>query len=126
MPPAQGHQQPFESLPMPRKETVAPTVCRYRVYDNAEHFVTVTAGTALEALKASGVKDIHKIQRDLIDDANVLELDFWEKNAALEAQEAKDKEQNAANGSTPPPADTAAGGDPAAAATTPPAAEPPA
>lgn len=45
-----------------RKEIVGAGVTRYRVYKSSNDFVLVTASSAIEALRRSGMKSAHKIQ----------------------------------------------------------------
>jgi len=67
----------FEELPMPRKEMAQLSVGSYRVYKNAKEFVTVQAGSAIEALQTSGVKPAHKIERDSFDHTKILGASDW-------------------------------------------------
>lgn len=53
----------FQSLPLPRKD-VPQTVCKYRVYSNAQEFIVVDAATAIGALDASGYANAYKIVRE--------------------------------------------------------------
>lgn len=70
--------EPFETLPMPRKDIPQPASGSYRVYKNAKEFVVVEAGSALEALQVSGVQTPHKIERDSIDYIRVLSPSAWD------------------------------------------------
>ncbi len=112
-------REPFEALPLPRKEMAVATMARYRVYDNVDHYTMISAGTALEALQNSGLKEIYKIQRDRLDDSNVLDMGFWAENAALEQKEREAAEAAAAAVEAAAMAAKAAASEAATAAATP-------
>lgn len=69
--------EPFEALPMPRKDIPQPASGSYKVYKNAKEFVVVEAGSALEALQVSGVPLAYKIERESIDSIRVLGFTDW-------------------------------------------------
>jgi len=71
------HQEPpiFEELPLPRRELPKFMGTHYRVYSDDTNFVAVKASNALEALKASGLENACRIQRDTILLHRIVELD---------------------------------------------------
>lgn len=91
----------FEALPIPRKDPSRTGNARYRVYKDADNFSLVVAETALEALKASGLEQAYRVERDSIDSVAVLDMKAW---AAL--TEMADKPAPAASpdaAAAPPP-----------------------
>jgi hypothetical protein len=99
---------PFESLPLPRKEMTVTAASRYRIYDNVDHFTTVTANTALEAIQSSGLKKVYKIQRDRLDDVNILEMEFWKREDTQKQEQAAPQAGETPAAAEPPPSETAA------------------
>lgn len=75
----------FEALPMPRKDIPQPEAGSYRVYKNINDYIVVEAGSALEALQASGMDAVYKVQRESLDSVRVLSLSAWSAMAAKEA-----------------------------------------
>lgn len=63
----------FETLPIPRKDSAASQTGSYRVYKSGTEYVTVSAPTALEALKNCGLEQVYKIERDTLSSSNVLD-----------------------------------------------------
>ncbi len=55
--------EPFEELMIPRRELHAPSAMIYRVYSDYKHFELVEAMSALDALAASKIKNVYKIER---------------------------------------------------------------
>lgn len=65
----------FETIPLPRKNGINESG-KYRVYKDSAEFMLVPAETALEAMKASGLATVHKIERDAIDFNKVMNPKF--------------------------------------------------
>lgn len=84
----------FESLLLPQKGPPQGFSVRYRVYKNGKEFMHVDAGTALEALKASGLTEAYKIERDTIDAATVIDTSTWV-NPAVDAATQQPVQENA-------------------------------
>lgn len=72
--------EPFEGLSLPRKDLALDLNRRYRLYRESGEIIAVDATTALEALQASGLTDVKRIERDSIDANNVLEGEVWKKD----------------------------------------------
>lgn len=80
--------EPFETLPMTRKDIPQPAAGSYRVYKSAKDFVVVEASSALEALQVSDVKAPYKIERESIDYISVLAPSAWGNRTVQAAPEA--------------------------------------
>lgn len=76
----------FETLPLPKRELPQWTASNYRVYKNVNEYVVIEASTALEAMQASGVTPVYKIERDGLNYITVLEPNTWKTEPAAEAQ----------------------------------------
>lgn len=64
--PSDSSDRTFESLSLPHKEVPHLVGTRYRVYSDSKNYTLVEAGSALEAIQASGMKNVHKVLRDTI------------------------------------------------------------
>ncbi len=79
-------EEPFEPLEIPRKELALAGVSRYRVYRNPDSYTIVEAENALEALKASGMKEAYRIMRDALYFMNVVKTDIFATTPPADAQ----------------------------------------
>jgi hypothetical protein len=77
----------FEELSIPRKE-LPRLANHYRVYKDEKDYITVEAESALEALNKSGLHKAHRIERNAIFLANVLNLEALSNRPASVAKEA--------------------------------------
>lgn len=112
----------FEALLIPRRE-LPQFGARYRVYKDAGNFILVEADSALEALKAYGVGQVHRIERDAIYLNNVLAPQALANVPALSVAEAAPLPPAAEPpAAAPPAAEIAAIASAEPAAATPPAA----
>jgi hypothetical protein len=64
--------KPFEELHIPRKQQ-PDIIGKYRVYGAAGECVEVSAGTVIEALEVSGVKDAVKVERALLSSMGIIQ-----------------------------------------------------
>lgn len=55
--------EPFEELPIPRRELHNPSSVLYRIYRDHKNYELVEAVSALDALSHSKIKNIYKIER---------------------------------------------------------------
>lgn len=90
--------EPFEELPIPRKDVPHLQVCRYRVYTDKTNFVTVEAVSALEALRASGKKQAFRIERDMLQLTTILNIGSFDEGVDANAQLAANPAVPAADG----------------------------
>lgn len=65
-------EKPFEDLQIKRK-SLPDVLVGYRVYRDAKNFIIVQAPTAAAALTQSGIANAFKIERELVDDINIVE-----------------------------------------------------
>jgi len=100
-------REAFEELVIPRKE-LPQLSGRYRVYKDASDYITVEAGSALEALKLCGLPKVHRIERDAIYLTNVLNLQALSNTPAPAAPTVGELELVPVAGATPPEAPAAA------------------
>lgn len=61
----QSHARGMEAITVRRTKVVDADKVRYRVYSNPSEFIAVIAESALMAVKVSGIKEPHRIVRDL-------------------------------------------------------------
>jgi hypothetical protein len=66
--------EPFEELPIPRRELQNPSTVLYRVYRDYKNYELVEAVSALDALSHSKIKNIYKIERHNPLGDNVIQL----------------------------------------------------
>lgn len=78
-------QKPFESLILPRK-TLAVEGNQYRVYKADGSTAMVNANTVQEAIKASGVETVLKVERALLSSMQVVDAALFRKDAPVAAQ----------------------------------------
>lgn len=64
--------KPFEELQIPHKQPPV-IIGKYKVFNVAGECVEVSAGTVLEALEVSGVKDPVKVERALLSSMRVID-----------------------------------------------------
>jgi hypothetical protein len=74
----------FEMLSLPKRDFPQLAMGNYRVYKNTSEFLLVAAGTALEAMQASGLTQVYKIERDHMDQHTVLSPNSWKAQVAVE------------------------------------------
>lgn len=70
--------KPFEELHIPRKQQ-PDIIGKYRVYSATGECVEVSAGTVIEALETSGVKDPIKVERALLSSMGIISRDVLSK-----------------------------------------------
>lgn len=73
--------QQFEALPLPHKNFPQAGMGTYRVYSDDKNFVMVSAMNAIEALAASKMEQVIRIQRDSLDLTTVFSPKDWTKDA---------------------------------------------
>lgn len=70
--------KPFEELHIPRKQQ-PDIIGKYKVYSAAGECVEVSAGTVIEALETSGVKDPVKVERALLSSMGIIQMNALSK-----------------------------------------------
>jgi len=65
----------FESLPLPNKDLSGISRNRYRVYSSPGQYVMVEAPNAKLALEASKVEKPYRVERDVVNFHNLVQLD---------------------------------------------------
>lgn len=72
----------FEELNLPRRQVPELMGGRYFVYSSPTEYQLVDAGSALEAIQKSGLKEVYRLQRDMIFLHSVIDLPWEEKTQA--------------------------------------------
>jgi hypothetical protein len=81
----QPSQVDFEIMPITKCDIPRLLEGSYRVYKSYREYVVVSAESALEALQLSGLDNVHKIERESMDNISVLSASAWHEKKAVPA-----------------------------------------
>lgn len=86
----------FEELPLARTASRPVLAGQYRIYSDEKNFTLVAASSAADALRASGVMQVYKIERESLTKCTLIKPDF---GGAIEGE--KKPEEGAAPAEPP-------------------------